>query len=75
MKFGMSGQGAMPDGMMLSDFGLRVRSACNRERGAQKYCFWLFSASPCILKGQSIKNIMVSIKFWIVPEIFIHIGP
>ena len=71
----MSGQGAMPEGMMLSDFGLRVPSARNHARSAQKCCFWLFSASPCILKGQSIKNIMVSIKFWIVPEIFIHIGP
>ena len=63
MKFGMSGQGAMPDGMMLSDFGLRARSARNRARGAQKCCFWLFSASPCILKGQSTKTLCLASNF------------
>ena len=63
MKFGMSGQGAMPDGMMLSDFGFRARSARNRARSAQKCCFWLFSASPCILTGQSIKTLWLASNF------------
>ena len=63
MKIGMDLTSISADGVALSDFGLRARSARNRARGAQKCCFWLFSASPCILKGQSIKTLCLASNF------------